>query len=146
MGSVFRVTPRPRITREEGTPGIRCTGGWVGLWAVLETKARWKILSPVPGIEPPSPGRPVRSQTLYWLSYPAPFVSLGLQITINKVLLVDDTRQSFNLTEIFVFFRSHVVQMLRQSVLLNDMASAICVPCISQCTALFIPLSSSSSW
>jgi hypothetical protein len=24
-----------------------------------------------PGIEPRSPGRPARSQTLYWLSYPA---------------------------------------------------------------------------
>jgi hypothetical protein len=29
-----------------------------------------KTLSPVPGIEPRSPGRPARSQTLYWLSYP----------------------------------------------------------------------------
>jgi hypothetical protein len=27
---------------------------------------------PLPGIQPRSPGRPVRSQTLYWLSYPAP--------------------------------------------------------------------------
>jgi hypothetical protein len=27
---------------------------------------------PLPGIEPQSPGRPVRSQTLYWLSYPGP--------------------------------------------------------------------------
>jgi hypothetical protein len=26
----------------------------------------------LPGIEPRSPGRPVLSQTLYWLSYPAP--------------------------------------------------------------------------
>jgi hypothetical protein len=30
-----------------------------------------KILSPLPGIESQSPGRPTRSQTLYWLSYPA---------------------------------------------------------------------------
>jgi hypothetical protein len=29
-----------------------------------------KILSPLPGIEHRSPGRPARSQTLYWLSYP----------------------------------------------------------------------------
>jgi hypothetical protein len=33
---------------------------------------------PLPGIEPRSPGRPVCSQTLYWLSYPAlhPYIQL----------------------------------------------------------------------
>jgi hypothetical protein len=36
-------------------------------WAseLVWTQARGKILSPLPGIEPRSPGRPVRSQTLY---------------------------------------------------------------------------------
>jgi hypothetical protein len=38
--------------------------------AQRDTEARGKILLPLPGIEPQSPGRPVRSQTLYWLSYP----------------------------------------------------------------------------
>jgi hypothetical protein len=28
---------------------------------------------PLPGTEPRSPGRPVRSQTLYWLSYPGSY-------------------------------------------------------------------------
>jgi hypothetical protein len=54
----------------ERTPGTHCTGGWVGPRAGLDTEARGKMLLPVPGIEPRSPGRPVRSQTLYWLSYP----------------------------------------------------------------------------
>jgi hypothetical protein len=36
----------------------------------LNTEATGKIFPPLPGIEPRSPGRPVRSQTLYWLSYP----------------------------------------------------------------------------
>jgi hypothetical protein len=36
---VVSVTPRPRLTREEGTPGIHCIGGWVGLRAGLNTKA-----------------------------------------------------------------------------------------------------------
>jgi hypothetical protein len=31
----------------------------------MDTEATGKILSPLPGIEPRSPGRPVRSQTLY---------------------------------------------------------------------------------
>jgi hypothetical protein len=52
-------------------PGTYCTGGWVGLTAGLDTEDRGKILSPLPGIEPLSPGRPAGSQTLYWLSYPA---------------------------------------------------------------------------
>jgi hypothetical protein len=31
----------------------------------LDTQARGKILSPLPEIEPQSPGRPARSETLY---------------------------------------------------------------------------------
>jgi hypothetical protein len=48
-------------------------------WApepVWTQEARGKILSPLPGIEPRSPGRPARSQTLYCLSYPAPYLLL----------------------------------------------------------------------
>jgi hypothetical protein len=37
----------------------------------LDTEARQKILSPLPGIEPRSPDHATRSQTPYWLSYPA---------------------------------------------------------------------------
>jgi hypothetical protein len=48
------------------------TGGWVGPRASLDTKARGRIPSPLPGMEPQSTGRPVCSQTLYWLSYLAP--------------------------------------------------------------------------
>jgi hypothetical protein len=53
------------------THGTHWTGGWVGPRAGLDTGVRGKILSPLPGIEPLSPGSPARSQTLYWLSYPA---------------------------------------------------------------------------
>jgi hypothetical protein len=70
-GWVVSVTPRPRFNPGESTPGTHCTGCWVGPRAGLDTEARGKILSPLPGIEPRSPGRPARSQTLYWLSYPA---------------------------------------------------------------------------
>jgi hypothetical protein len=62
---VVSVTPRPRFTSEERTPGTHCTGGWVEVRAGMDTEARGKILSPLPGIEPRSPGRPDRSQTLY---------------------------------------------------------------------------------
>jgi hypothetical protein len=55
------------------TPGTHCTGGWVGPIAGLDTEARG---IPFASIEPRSPGRPARSQTLYWLSYPADFKEL----------------------------------------------------------------------
>jgi hypothetical protein len=61
--------PGPRYSPRERTAGTHWTGGWVGPGAGLDTEVRGKILAPVPGIESRSPGRPVRSQTLYWLSY-----------------------------------------------------------------------------
>jgi hypothetical protein len=68
-GWVVSVTPRPPFTTGERTPGTHCTGVWVGPRAGLDTEARGKIFSPLPGIEPRTPGRPASSQTLYWLSY-----------------------------------------------------------------------------
>jgi hypothetical protein len=38
--------------------------------AGLDTDVRGKTLLPLRGIEPQSPGRPIHSQTLSWLSYP----------------------------------------------------------------------------
>jgi hypothetical protein len=70
MGWLVSVTPRPRFTPGERTPGTHCTGGWVGSRAGLDTEARGRILSPLSGIEPRLPGRSVRTHTLYWLSYP----------------------------------------------------------------------------
>jgi hypothetical protein len=49
----------------ERTPGTHWTGGWVRPRAGLDTEARGKILSPLMGIEPQSPGHPFCSQTLY---------------------------------------------------------------------------------
>jgi hypothetical protein len=74
MGWVVSVTPRPHFSpgeRTPSTPDTHCTGGWVDPRSGLDTEVRGKILSPLPGIEPWSPGRPARSQTLYWLGYPA---------------------------------------------------------------------------
>jgi hypothetical protein len=57
-----RHAPAALYTRGKDPPGA---GGWVGPRAGLDTKAGGNILSSLRGIEPPSPGRPVRSQTLY---------------------------------------------------------------------------------
>jgi hypothetical protein len=46
------VTPRPRFSPGERTPGTHCTGGWVGLRAGLDPEARGKFFSPLLGIEP----------------------------------------------------------------------------------------------
>jgi hypothetical protein len=58
----------PRFTPGERTTGTHWTRGWVGPRAGLDTEARGKIILPLPGIEPRSPGSPARSQPLYWLS------------------------------------------------------------------------------
>jgi hypothetical protein len=68
-GGVVSVT---RSSPGETTPVTHCTRGWVVPRAGLDTEARGEIISPLPAIEPWSPGHPARSQTLYWLSYPAP--------------------------------------------------------------------------
>jgi hypothetical protein len=72
MGWAISDTLRPRLSPGERTPGTHWTGGWVGPRAGLDSDVRGKFLLPLPGNEPVSPGTPVRSQTLHWLSYPAP--------------------------------------------------------------------------
>jgi hypothetical protein len=47
------------------TAGTHWTGGCVGPRAGLDTEVKGNILLPLPRIEPRSPGRPVRNQTLY---------------------------------------------------------------------------------
>jgi hypothetical protein len=46
---VVSVTPRPRFTPRERTPGTHWKGGWVGLRAGLDAGARRKILCPCRG-------------------------------------------------------------------------------------------------
>jgi hypothetical protein len=48
----------------ERAPGTHCTGGWVGPRVGLDAEVRGKILCLCRGS---NTGRPVRSQTLYWL-------------------------------------------------------------------------------
>jgi hypothetical protein len=65
-----RHAPAALCPRGKDPPGTHCTGGWVGTRAGADTEVRGKILLRLPEIEPLSPGRPVRSQTVYWLSNP----------------------------------------------------------------------------
>jgi hypothetical protein len=61
---VVSITPRPRFTPGERTPGTHCTGGWVGPRAGLDAEGRGKILCLCRG----SNSNPVRSQTLFELA------------------------------------------------------------------------------
>jgi hypothetical protein len=58
----------------ERTSGTHYTGGWVGLRAGLDTEVRGKSFVPA-GDRTPIARSSSRSQTLYWLSYPAPLFS-----------------------------------------------------------------------
>jgi hypothetical protein len=64
----------------ERTAGTHCTGGWVGPRTGLDIEARGKILLPLPEIESRSLGPSARSQTLYWLSYPAHKLTYSLNV------------------------------------------------------------------
>jgi hypothetical protein len=66
-GWVVSVTPWPRFTPGERTPGTHSIGSLVGLRADLDTKARGNALCLCWRSKP---GRTVCSQTLYGLSYP----------------------------------------------------------------------------
>jgi hypothetical protein len=70
MGWVVSVVPPSRISHEAKTPRYLLVRRLGGPQSWSEHRGYREILLPLPGIEPRSPSRPVRSQTLYCLSYP----------------------------------------------------------------------------
>jgi hypothetical protein len=67
------------LYRRERTLGTHWIAGWLGFRAGLDTEARGKTLCLCQGS---SPGHPVSSQTLYWLSYPISTEVLCLNFAI----------------------------------------------------------------
>jgi hypothetical protein len=85
-GWVVSVTLRPRFSPWERAPVPTVQdAGWAPK-PVWTQRLQEKILSPLPGIEPRSPGRLARNQTLYWLSYPAHMFLVG---TLNTSLYIN---------------------------------------------------------
>jgi hypothetical protein len=103
---VVSVTPRPRFSPGERTPGTHCTGGWVGPRAGLDTEVRGKILCPCRGS---NRDRPARSQTLYCLSYPvSPFL-----FTTHFNIIIRSTARSSNCSSSFILtFYEHCSSFL----------------------------------
>jgi hypothetical protein len=80
-GWVVSITPLPRFTPGERTPGTHCTEGWVGPRAGLDTAARGKFLCLCRGSNPDRPVvQPVVRHYTAWAN-PAPlFFNIGLHI------------------------------------------------------------------
>jgi hypothetical protein len=93
MRWVVSVTPRPRFSPGERTPGTHYTGGWVCPRAGLDTEVSGKSPFASAGIEPRSPGRPTRSQTLYWLRYPARLQFVLLKKILSEFPSTGDVRR-----------------------------------------------------
>jgi hypothetical protein len=83
-GWMVSVTPRPRFTPGERTPGTHWIGGWVGPRAGLDAETRRKILCPCRGS---NPDRPARSQTLYCLSYHGSHLEFLIFINFRIIIL-----------------------------------------------------------
>ena len=78
---MVNITPRPFYPRER--PGTYCTGGWVGPKTGLDGRGKSR---PHTGIR--SPERPVRSESLYRLSYPGPQLRVIIQANIIKMFCI----------------------------------------------------------
>jgi len=86
MGGCGWSMPRPgRFTPQE-RPGTHHTGSWVGLRAGLGGCGKSRP------IEIRSPDRPDRSESLYRLSYPGPYIFNVLYVNVNKRLCLTATR------------------------------------------------------
>jgi hypothetical protein len=125
-GWVVSVTPRPLFNPGERTPDTHWTEGWVDPRACLDTEVRGKTLSPLPGIEPQSLGRPARSQTLYWLSYLAHIrgtdcynLEIDLQMAYSMMFAV-----LFNLYEFWRIWRKWIIIQVKRNACDNFILSA----------------------
>jgi hypothetical protein len=79
-GWVVSVTPRPRFTPGERTPGTHSTGGWVDPRAGLDTEDTGKILCSRRGSNPDRPVvQPVVRHYTAWAN-PAPTILVLLKV------------------------------------------------------------------
>jgi hypothetical protein len=97
---VVSVTPRPRFSPGERSPGTHCTGGWASSRSVLDTEVRVKIILHLLVVEPRSPGRPLCIQALYRLSYPGSQISVD---TEYNSLRCQQTASSLSSQDAFQF-------------------------------------------
>jgi hypothetical protein len=102
------------------TPGTLWTGGWVDPRSGLGTEAKGIVLLPLPGIEPWSPGRTVRSQTLYWPSCPGSrIVFVRVPMQCSSLLVYTFRRSAF----IFSKYKNGVALRRLSPVKLSDICA-----------------------
>jgi hypothetical protein len=76
-GGEWSVSPRPRFTPGERTPGTHWTGGWVGPRASLDTEVRGKILCRGSNLSRPAVHSVVRHYTDWATPVPIIFLVQG---------------------------------------------------------------------
>jgi hypothetical protein len=80
VGGEWPASRPGRFTPGERAPGTHWIGGWLGPGAGVDDVEKRKLLN-LPGLELRPLGRPARSQSLYRLRYPGPY--LYVYITVN---------------------------------------------------------------
>jgi hypothetical protein len=90
VGGEWSASRSGRFTPGERAPSTHWTGGWGDPTAGLDDVGKRKFLT-IPGLELWQLGRPVRSQSLYWLRYPGSFYFVGLIIISNTYVNTDNT-------------------------------------------------------
>jgi hypothetical protein len=84
MGVSGQRHTRAALCPGERTPGIHCTGGWVGLRVGLDTEARGKVFCPCRGSNPDRPV--VQSVVRHYTDLDTPAPNAYLSQTFNWAL------------------------------------------------------------
>jgi len=133
-GWVVSSTPRPHFTPGKDTVPILQKAGWAPgpVWTGGKSHPHRDSI----------PDRPARSQSLYWLSYPAHFYFMCLFIFKNKWSIVLDsnmcnwTTLPSSVMYVCIYFFNHVFTLSRKDVFnisLSAVSSDRMVNCVVNC-------------
>jgi hypothetical protein len=84
MGVSVQRYAQARFTPEERIPGTHCTEGWVGPRAGLDTEARGKLISSLPGMNLDRPVKSVARHYTVWATRLKAVEATGLKIMTSR--------------------------------------------------------------